>query len=409
MGGVKKMPTEEDYKRIKGIADAGFSRGMSIPDAIKSLKNNRVLQYGRSADPAWQAEHGKAAAESKPRGGSLTGIWGSIQQELSNLRNTPFAQRIGYEAGIGAKIAGKVAIGAAKALTSDYSVEDPYRSAGPRPEKGRYRQMAGLPTETIASDGPYAPQTQPNPKPGPSETTMAEPGKKDDVFKPSKKSGPSTSAAPLQPARQPADPRQRYLDMAGFNPDDPTARAALMAKVPENERPIEIIRGNTMTFWDPKTQKEYSTPQEAIIGMPVDKSETQYTELEKERIKGAASVEGDKIRAQAIRDAAKISADAAIKKGASGSANEKWTFHETAEGVPMMLEEKSGKPLPIILDEPSKVAAILHSINMTPEDIAFGASVIERMPKDLRNEAFKLLDPERKKLYYDVLEKRHKK
>jgi len=63
--------------------------------------------------------------------------------------------------------------------------------------------------------------------------------------------------------------------------------------LPENERPIEVLRGNTMTFWDPKTGDEYLTAREAVAG----KGRT----VKAGQIFGEKEAEAERKRAHAIR------------------------------------------------------------------------------------------------------------
>lgn len=284
-------------------------------------------------------------------------------------------------------------------------------TAGPQKE---------LPSQAVATEGAGAGMDAP--KPG---TAMNEPGKSQSTAASRVAAGPRT--APMQVAPQdqalmqpnrPDDLRAKYMKMAGMGLED---REKMLAGMPEGQRPIHTIRGTTEGWWSPGQSREFATLPEALTG--VEGRPTLGTEqdreqkgldrqagMEKERYKSDsdynALVKSSQIRAQAVRDSAKISAGAASAKGAGG---EDWSYHETPEGVPFILEKKGGNTLPVYLDEPSKAAAVLQNIGATADDIAFGVSVLEHMPREVRNEAFKRLDPARKRVFFEALEARQKK
>jgi len=66
--------------------------------------------------------------------------------------------------------------------------------------------------------------------------------------------------------------------------------------MPENQRPIEVLRGNTMTFWDPKTRSEFMTAREAVAG----KGREVKVTPEGMKIFGAKEAEAERVRAHEL-------------------------------------------------------------------------------------------------------------
>lgn len=98
---------------------------------------------------------------------------------------------------------------------------------------------------------------------------------------------------------------------------------------------VEVIRGNTMTYWDPKTGKEFGSPQEAALGMPIPatgemvKAETEAMKergaTQRERIKGEYDVKSSAITGEAMVRRAEVAAQADNLGLEGETATKAWT------------------------------------------------------------------------------------
>jgi len=91
---------------------------------------------------------------------------------------------------------------------------------------------------------------------------------------PGRKNEPPVTARPGEPqtAQQAASPQyqqpqqtgNRYLDIARAGSDD---LQKYIQGMPEDQRPIDLIRGTDRSFYDPRSQQEYATMAEAAFGV----------------------------------------------------------------------------------------------------------------------------------------------
>jgi hypothetical protein len=106
---------------------------------------------------------------------------------------------------------------------------------------------------------------------------------------------------------------------------------------------VEAIRGTDRTFYDPLTDQEYLTKQEAL-GFPARLTKEDMINLEKENIKGKTGVEQQRIAGEATKGAAGIRGKAlveAAKVRPTPGATDKYI--EGSDGV--MRNQRTGQAL----------------------------------------------------------------
>jgi hypothetical protein len=267
--------------------------------------------------------------------------------------------------------------------------EQPVMATSARDPKDQSRATAGIMADPKPQDGGLG----------------AGPGGKPPLSEPSTKSKASGSVATrggsiqLSPSDQeylnrPAvnvDPRKRYYDMAGMSLEQ---RNAMLDAMPEGQRPIHTIRGNREGWYNPALSREFSGISEALTGVegrPTYKSESAREEEALDRGMAARIAEGR--NRTHLAGVAMSQAGEDRRASIKGSQGEKWTLgrRPTADGGEegVILDEKSGKVLPVRTDTAQDVAAFYR--NLPKKQWGMAAQFLSGHDREARNEVFKYL------------------
>lgn len=189
----------------------------------------------------------------------------------------------------------------------------------------------------------------------------------------------SSAASVSGPIAAPSsDPRKRYMDMAKMSLEQ---REAYLNSLPVGQRPIQVIRGNTESWYSPGMSREFATIPEAVSGIQ-GRPTYQSEEERAERAAGRGAVSS--------RQSARFAHERAMKsdefsheekmakeygvgvRGGKGSGNikgadgdewkpEKFTLPDGTEAF--QLFSKSGKTV-TVKPNPESVGGFLINMNM---------------------------------------------
>jgi len=137
---------------------------------------------------------------------------------------------------------------------------------------------------------------------------------------------PTTAADAEYINRQPVtvDPRKRYFDMAGMSLEQ---RNAMLDAMPEGQRPIQTIRGNTEGWYNPSLSKEFSGLPQALTGVegrPTLQSENMREQEARDRVSHEGIAGARNATALAMEDKRQTGANARSADGSKGGKSTEW-------------------------------------------------------------------------------------
>jgi len=332
-----------------------------MPDPTSREERRKQARPGYDQNARWQ--YGEPAAPAGPvkipnKWDKVPGEWAaSIGTALSKPNTDTGPSFFKDVADVGRRVAGAMPRPATTPGEENVRVQEHFRpSAGSaiQPNFDRYREMAGLPpaAPVMSNDVQQQPMTQSDvlalkgernqpqapvyPAGGgqvpdetqPSSHTPVQGGRSSVSAGVSDRGGqvPTTAADAEFINRQPVtvDPRKRYFDMAGMSLEQ---RNAMLDAMPEGQRPIQTIRGNTEGWYNPSLSKEFSGLPQALTGVegrPTLQSENMREQEARDRVSHEGIAGARNATALAMEDKRQTGANARSADGSKGGKSTEW-------------------------------------------------------------------------------------
>jgi len=328
-----------------------------MPDPTSREERRKQARTGYDQNARWQ--YGEPAAPAAPV--KIPSAWDKVPGEIAEsmgsvLSNTDKGPSFFKDvADVGRRVAGAMPRPATTPGEENVRVQEHFRpSAGSaiQPNFDRYREMAGLPpaAPVMSNDVQQQPMTQSD--------ILALKGERNQPQAPVYPSGGSqvpdetqpSSHTPVQGGRlsvsagvaarggqvprsphdqkvfesQQNDALGRYREMANWSLEQ---RNAMLDAMPEGQRPIQTIRGNTEGWYNPSLSKEFSGLPQALTGVegrPTLASENMREQEARDRVSHEGIAGARNATAMAMEDKRQTGANARHEKGGKADKNE---FH----------------------------------------------------------------------------------